>query len=143
MSRLVTTRQQLDTIRAEYKAPSTPETKSLKKAAHEFEALFTRMLFEAMDKTVQRDDTGIMGGGPHEKTFRDMMMQEVSKDLSSGPRAMVEGGLGIAKYVFEESMRNHPELMGGTGKNTKLSSGSPASLLQQLAKPTQGNNTRP
>jgi len=139
MSRLITTRQQLDTIHAEYKAPTTPETKSLKKAAHEFEALFTRMLFEAMDKTVQRDDNSPLGGGPHEKTFRDMMMQEVSKDLSSGPRAMLEGGLGIAKYVFEESLRTHPDMMPGAGKVNSLAPS--IKSLKHLSEPAQGSPT--
>jgi Rod binding domain-containing protein len=87
--------------RALYENPQTEAQKKLKKVAGEFEGVFVQQLIEAMDKTVDREDS-MMGGGEAEKTFRGMLNQQLATNITQAPSG---GGFGMAQSVFEQSVQ--------------------------------------
>jgi Rod binding domain-containing protein len=87
--------------KALYENPQTEAQKKLKKVAGEFEGVFVQQLIEAMDKTVDREDS-MMGGGEAEKTFRGMLNQQLATSITQGPSG---GGFGMAQSVFEQSVQ--------------------------------------
>jgi len=69
----------------------------LKKAAQSFEAVFVNQLFNAMDKTIDREGS-MLSGGRGEKMFRSMFYDEISKDISSNSAT----SFGFAKQIYEQ-----------------------------------------
>lgn len=96
----------MDAIRAEYKHPSNPETEKLKASAQQFEAILLKQLFQAMDKTTMRDESGegLLSGGKHESTFREMFYDEVGKSYTSPPKQQSRA-MGL---MLENLPQTHP-----------------------------------
>ena len=81
------------------KGPGSKEEKDLLHAAQEFESFFTYMLLKEMRKTVS--ETPLFHGGRAEEIFRDMLDEEMAKDMAhtSGQ------GLGIADILYQQLSR--------------------------------------
>lgn len=77
----------------------TKNEKSLKEATEEFESIFIKMLLDAQDKTVDRENSMFYGGNS-EDIFRSMLNQERSKDLAK------TGEFGLAKIMYEQLSKN-------------------------------------
>jgi peptidoglycan hydrolase FlgJ len=80
------------------KGPGSPEEKKLLNAAQEFESFFTYMLLKEMRKTVM--ETPLFHGGRAEEIFRDMLDEEVGKEMSHSGQ-----GLGIADILYQQLSR--------------------------------------
>ncbi|MBJ6724823.1 rod-binding protein [Geomesophilobacter sediminis] len=83
------------------------ERVAIKKAAHEFEAMFVEMMMKSMRGTVGNDP--LTGGGHGEETFRSMLDQEYAQSATRGQ------GLGIATAIERELMRRNVAAKGGNG----------------------------
>jgi len=81
-------------------SPRTPEeaSKRAHKAAQEFEALFTSMMFKAMRKTVP--EGSLIKTGMGEKIFTEMLDSEYSKLMAS------KGSMGLADLIVKEIERS-------------------------------------
>lgn len=90
------------------------EQKKLKAAAQEFEAIFVQQILEAMDKTVDRENS-ILGGGSAEQYFRGMLNQEVARSISARPGG---SGFGLAESIYRQ-MSRQTEASGGTQASTE------------------------
>ena len=64
------------------------------KAAKDFEALLVSQMMKSMWSTTPADKT--LFGSKEEEHYRDMLTQELSKQIANGP------GLGIAPIILEE-----------------------------------------
>ncbi len=67
-----------------------------REAAKHFEGMFLSTLLNTMFSKV---DAGIFGGGPSEKIYRSMFVDEVAKSVAQG------GGLGIADHIYTEILK--------------------------------------
>jgi len=76
--------------------PSGNSNAQAREAAEHFEGMFLSTLLNSMFANV---DAGIFGGGPGEKVFRSMYVDEVAKSVAQ------RGGLGIADHVYAEIMK--------------------------------------
>ncbi|MDX2085809.1 MAG: rod-binding protein [Candidatus Melainabacteria bacterium] len=97
--RLQTERQTVDRLKAEYANPSQRNTRELKRVAQQFEGVFIKQLLEAMDKTIQRDNSLFSGGSAEEK-FRGMLYDEMSNNMASRAGG---SGLGLAEEIYRQS----------------------------------------
>ena len=87
-------------IRAiQQQGPQTAEEKELMKAAQDFESFFMYMLLKEMRKTVS--ETPLFHGGRAEEIFRDMLDEEMTKQMATTPGQ----GLGIANVLYEQLSR--------------------------------------
>lgn len=82
--------------------PSTKKQKELMAAAQDFEGIFVQQVLEAMDKTIDRDNT-FLSGGSAEEYFRSMLNEEVAKVISHGPK-----GFGLAGTIYRQMSQNLP-----------------------------------
>lgn len=73
----------------------------MKKAAQQFEGIFLKMMFEQMDKTVQRGD--FLSGGDAETTFRGFFYDEITQRMATGPGG---SGLGIADQIYKQMLQS-------------------------------------
>jgi|GEM_PF-813921 len=73
------------------------ELKKLREATQEFEQIFANMMLKEMYKGVGK--SGFLDGGDYEKMFKDMLVQERAKQLTSA------GGLGLADKMFSQLKR--------------------------------------
>jgi Rod binding domain-containing protein len=107
----------LQQLQKEYMNPSSTDGKKLKKAAQEFESVFLNQMLEEMDKTVDRNENGILGGGSSEQYFRSMLNQEIARSMST---KMGGSGLGLAETIYKQ-MAEHlkPKDQNG-GANTPV-----------------------
>ena len=78
----------------------TTESQKLLEAAQDFESFFIYMLLKEMRKTV--NETPLFHGGRAEEIFRDMMDEEVAKQMAQAPGQ----GLGIAKMMYDQLSRS-------------------------------------
>lgn len=69
----------------------------IRKAAEDFEAFFLSQMFEYMFAGI--DTNGPFGGGPGEKIFRSLLLQEYGKSIAS------RGGIGIADDVERQLLQ--------------------------------------
>jgi Rod binding domain-containing protein len=81
--------------------PTSQKQKELMKAAQDFEGIFVQQVLEAMDKTIDRDESGFLSGGSAEDYFRSMLNEEISKTISHGNK-----GFGLAETVYRQMSRN-------------------------------------
>jgi flagellar protein FlgJ len=81
------------------KGPATAEEKELLAAAQDFESFFLYMLLKEMRKTV--NESPMFHGGRAEEIFRDMLDEEMSKQISKTPGQ----GIGIAQLLYEQLSR--------------------------------------
>jgi flagellar protein FlgJ len=79
--------------------PTTGEEKKLMSAAQDFESFFLYMLLKEMRKTVNESE--LFHGGRAEEIFRDMLDEEMSKEMAKTPGQ----GLGIAQILYEQLSR--------------------------------------
>lgn len=63
-------------------------------AAEEFEAVFLNTMLEGMFSGIKTD--GPLGGGPGEKTYRSLLVNEYAKNMAG------DGGIGLADHVYRE-----------------------------------------
>jgi peptidoglycan hydrolase FlgJ len=86
-------------LRASFSRPDTPRQEKLKEAAQQFEAVFLNQLLEAMEKTIDREDS-LLDGGEAEGTFRSMMYQEMATSMSKTGG----DGLGLASSIYQQTV---------------------------------------
>lgn len=84
----------------QHKGPKTVEEKELMSAAQEFESFFMYLLIKEMRKTV--DESKMFHGGRAEEIFRDMLDEEMAKEMAHTPGQ----GIGIAKMLYDQLSRN-------------------------------------
>jgi len=77
----------------------TKDEKSLKQATEDFESIFIKMLLDAQDKTVDRENSMFYGGNS-EEIFRGMLNEERSKSIAK------TGEFGLAKIMYEQLSKN-------------------------------------
>lgn len=92
----------LQQMQSQYLRPDNHDQKKLKKAAQEFEGIFVQQMLEAMDKTIDRENS-ILSGGSAEQYFRSMMNQEIAKSMTSGPSG---SGFGLAETIYKQMSQN-------------------------------------
>lgn len=97
-SQLQSQATRLEQMKQAYLNPQGADQKKLKKAAQEFEGIFIQQLLDAMDKTVDRENS-LMGGGSAEEYFRGMMNEEVAKSLATRPGG---SGFGLAEAIYRQ-----------------------------------------
>ncbi len=71
------------------------QEKELKETTQDFESIFLKMMIDAMDKTISREDNPFYGGNA-EDVFRGMLNEERAKDMSEN------GGLGLADLMYQQ-----------------------------------------
>ena len=86
-------------LRQEYLNPPDAEHKKLKESAQQMEAMFVKSLLDAMEKTIDREDS-LMGGGSSEGYFRDMMYENIANNITKTPGG---SGVGLAESVYRQS----------------------------------------
>ncbi len=74
------------------------DEKKLKQAAKDFEAIFVQQMLEAMDKTVDRENS-ILSGGSSEQYFRSMLNEEISKSMTN---RLGGSGFGLADAIYRQ-----------------------------------------
>jgi len=77
-----------------YENASTPEEQKLKDTASEFTSLLFGMMFQEMDKTVER--TGLLDGGRTEEMFRSFVYNEYSKSASR------QSSMSMTHRIYEQ-----------------------------------------
>ena len=78
---------------------SGDEKTQLKKVATEFESIFITKMLEEMDKTVERDENGFLGGDhQYEDTFKSIVFQQMGRDLANNPRTT----FGFADQIYRQ-----------------------------------------
>lgn len=92
----------LQQLQQQFVNPATSDQKKLKKAAQEFEAIFVQQMLEAMDKTVEREDS-VMGGGSAEEYWRGMMNEQVAQSISTRTGG---SGFGLAESIYRQMSAN-------------------------------------
>ena len=78
----------------------TKNDKNLKEATEDFEAVIIKILLDAQDKTIDREDSMFYGGNG-EDIFRSMLNDERSKSMSKS------GEFGLAKLMYEQLSKNN------------------------------------
>ena len=78
----------------------TKNDKNLKEATEDFEVVFIKILLDAQDKTIDREDSMFYGGNG-EDIFRSMLNDERSKSMSKS------GEFGLAKLMYEQLSKNN------------------------------------
>ncbi|AWU97770.1 rod-binding protein [Azospirillum ramasamyi] len=78
--------------------PAIPNPAAAEKVAKEFEAMLVSQLMESMFAGM-RESPLFGGGGPAEKPWRSMMLQEYGKAIAES------GTLGIARMTHDEIAR--------------------------------------
>jgi len=91
--------------------PDTRDTKKLKDASQQFEAIFAQQLLDSMDKTVARENS-FLGGGSSEQYWRGMLNEELSKAMCVGDHAP---GFGLAESIYRQ-MAQQAESTAKTGQ---------------------------
>ena len=74
------------------------DEKKLKQAAKDFEAIFVQQMLEAMDKTVDRENS-ILSGGNSEQYFRSMLNEEIAKSMTN---RLGGSGFGLAESIYRQ-----------------------------------------
>lgn len=92
----------LQDLQRQYLNPDNQDQKKLKKAAQEFEAIFVQQMLEAMDKTVDRENSFISGGSS-EQYFRSMMNEEIAKSMTNRRGG---SGFGLAEAIYRQMSSN-------------------------------------
>lgn len=82
--------------------PGNADQKKLKKAAQEFEAIFVQQMLDAMDKTIDRENS-VLSGGSSEQYFRGMLNQEIAKSMTSRQGG---SGFGLAETIYRQMSQN-------------------------------------
>jgi len=78
---------------------SAAEDKKLREACQEFESFFMYLVMKEMRKTVP--ETELFHGGKAEEIFRDMLDEEMAKEMSK-PSV---GGFGLGQMLYQQLAR--------------------------------------
>lgn len=76
---------------------SGSDNEAAQKVAQDFEAVFIGQMLQPIFETIPEDS--LFGGGPGEKIFKTMMVDEIGKEIAKA------GGVGIAKHVMDEIIK--------------------------------------
>jgi peptidoglycan hydrolase FlgJ len=68
--------------------------RDLREATAEFESLFISQIMQAMRATIP--ESGLMGSGSGQRMFREMLDQELSRNVA------LAGGLGIGEVLYRQ-----------------------------------------
>jgi peptidoglycan hydrolase FlgJ len=79
---------------------NAPAVEKNKKVAQEMESLFLYQLLQEMDRTVERDEEGLMYS-EYEDTYRSLFNQELSREMARA------GGIGIQEMVERDLSQHH------------------------------------
>jgi Rod binding domain-containing protein len=107
----------LQQLQKEYMNPESTDRKKLKKAAQEFESVFLNQMLEEMDKTIQRDENGILGGGSSEGYFRSMLNQEIARSMSTKTGG---SGFGLAEAIYKQMAEHLDATKNEPSSTTKI-----------------------
>jgi Rod binding domain-containing protein len=86
-------------LRTSFSQPKTAGQQKLKDAAQQFESVFLNQLLEAMEKTVDREES-MLDGGEAESTFRGMLYQEMATSISKAGG----NGIGLASSIYQQTV---------------------------------------
>lgn len=113
-----------------FAAPPTEEHQKLKKVAQQFEGIFFQQLLEAMDKTVDHENS-MFSGGQAEEMFRQMLNQNIATQGATQGQGL---GLGIAHAMYAQMSQQLGDPALNPTKPDGLSMGaqSASSALQTL-----------
>jgi Rod binding domain-containing protein len=87
------------------------EHAKLQKAARDLEGVFVQQLLTAMDKTVDRTNSMMGGGGQAEGMFRDMMYENMATQMVQAPGG---SGMGLADTIYRQMSAHLPALPSAT-----------------------------
>lgn len=109
----------LQDLQRQYLNPENKDQKKLKKAAQEFEAIFVQQMLDAMDKTIDRENSFISGGSS-EQYFRGMLNEEIAKSMSTRQGG---SGFGLAETIYRQMSKTtaksenvNPSIQGTSGE---------------------------
>lgn len=89
---------QADRVKSDLtRAAKTRNEAAVDKSAQEFEAMFLAQMLQPMFEGLGSD--GYFGGGPGEKAYRGMLVEEYGKAIARA------GGVGIAEKVKAEMIK--------------------------------------
>ena len=88
----------LSQLQESFKNPEDKDHKELKKAAQQFESIFVKQLLDAMDKTVDRENS-ILSGGSGEGYFRGMLNDHIAQSFTDRPGG---SGFGLAENIYRQ-----------------------------------------
>jgi peptidoglycan hydrolase FlgJ len=91
--------ERLKELRASFSKPKTAGQQKLKDAAQQFEAVFLNQLLDAMEKTIDREES-MLDGGEAESTFRGMLYQEMAGSMSKAGG----NGIGLASSIYQQTV---------------------------------------
>jgi flagellar protein FlgJ len=80
------------------KQGASKDEQKLRQASKDFEAIFVNQMLEAMDKTVDRENS-IMSGGSSEQYFRSMLNEEIAKSMTNRAGG---SGFGLAEAIYRQ-----------------------------------------
>lgn len=104
-------------LQRQFLNPGTADQKKLRNAAQEFESIFVQQMLEAMDKTIDRENS-VLSGGSSEQYFRSMLNQEIAKSMSTRQGG---SGFGLAESIYRQMAENMKQ--GAAETNTSAASG--------------------
>lgn len=107
----------LQQLQKEFMNPNSADRKKLKKAAQEFESVFLNQMLEEMDKTVNRDENSILGGGSSEGYFRSMLNQEIARSMST---KLGGSGFGLAETIYRQMAEHLDATKEAASSTTKI-----------------------
>ncbi|MFV0504381.1 MAG: rod-binding protein [Lachnospirales bacterium] len=76
------------------------DIEEMKEACADFESYFLKMMYNAMEKTID-DSNSFIPKGNGEKIFTDMLIEEQSKMISAGK------GIGLADEMFKQMYKEY------------------------------------
>lgn len=86
------------------KLKSHENKEELMKTARQFEGIFFKQLFDAMDKTIDR--SGFLSGGSGEEMFRGLLFDKISESVSTRAGG---SGFGVAEAIYRQLEQNLPK----------------------------------
>jgi Rod binding domain-containing protein len=72
--------------------------KKLLRAAQDLEAVFAQQLLNAMDKTIDRENS-LLGGGHAESMFRGMLNEHIAQSWARRPGG---SGIGLSDVIYTQ-----------------------------------------
>ncbi len=97
-AQLQQTQSRLEQMKADYINPKDADHRKLKEAAQNFEAIFIKQMLDAMEKTIDRENS-LLSGGSAEGYFRDMMYDEIAQNMS---QRLGGSGFGLAETIYKQ-----------------------------------------
>jgi flagellar protein FlgJ len=83
------------------RSTKSQDEKKLRQTSRDFEAIFVNQLLDAMDKTIDREDS-LVDGGRGEEIFRGMLNENIAKSIANHPEGSGTG-FGIAEAIYKQA----------------------------------------